>query len=1716
MVRNSTFSNPSLWLFLCLLAWTNHGFATNPDPAPSAAPEFSMLLPTGVNPLAPALGFNIFTENDAKLLAQHCEGPVAVGDDLSLTNSPVNLVYSVGGTSTGTFYDSGDAQPSALVVGDEIKWYSGTEFKILGNGYAKIGDCASFDQLNTDNNNASVNTRIVDNGAGYLSNPHVTMTVQQPAGTVCAPNVIDFAGAFTTMKGYADGLANCNNNVTLLDQNGNPVADPKNPPKSCKISLAANTTNVLNLDFDAFAYIDNLTFEGASPSSSAPLIINIEGDGNFEDWYPYNAAGIGGANGAFILFNFINIPDLDIYGSNAAIGTIFAPYTDVKWDNPNNIDGQVVAYKFNHFAGEVHYKPFDAIIDICGVTYDYDYGDLPAVYGSFGIAVDNGSPAYLGGAPDGDPSMQHSVDGLGDDNNGNDDEDGVTFAGDLVPGASNSVTVNWTTADYDSYISACIDYDCDGVFEIEEELIVNYKVGSSVGTATGSHTFNFTVPSNVCCGPVYARFWIHSDANIPATGFYTSDGEVEDYEVPVNCSAVTYDDDYGDAPSSYGDPSAEIVDGTSLGATVDGEDASQPSGSADGDDNNGLDDEDGVVFINSTASCTGTTGNTETVEVTVMQSEFNDMFINAWIDFNDDGDFDSNERIINNHTVNNSANLQTFSFDYSVPSDAKLGATYARFRLSNATISSATSYTSSGGEVEDYEYTVCGNSVPSNYSYTCVDGQKVYIYGDGIQGQTSSSLNIPNGNSADSILVVAVFKNGTAPSDVTFSNSNGQSVMAAAQTIANAPNGNTCSSCRVYKANLTGANTVSINTNGATNIHSFVAYVFQTEASGSTANYGLEVDEYFYQGDDTFVVPIGTEGSARNIVLTIPVSEMNNDTRVINITATAGSVSESVSYNTYDAGFGASLLFAEITLNNVPGSVSSVSVHIESPNSNGDSFVIGGWINVESDCGTTVSTEDFGDAPASYGDPSHEIVAGVSLGMSVDGDNDSQHSTNADGDDVDGNDDEDGVTFVGATASCYGTVGETEEVTITALQTVFNDVYINGWIDFNQDGDFDTNERIVTNHQVGNNASLQSFTFNYTVPADAVVGATYARFRFSNDAISSATDYQSNGGEVEDYEYIVCGTPTNGWSYPCANAGAAELIGTGMDNTTTASLTIKNSSTVDSVIVVAVSKGGIPPASVTFSTGGGASTVANAMNTTNAPNGNTCSSCRTYETTFYGNIDEVSINTGSGTNVQSFVAYVFRNTAAGQAASYGLELNEYFYQGDNTFVMPIATESSTRDLTIEIPVSEMTNDSRVANFTATAGGVTDTETINTYTLGNSLNIVSLFLEDVPGSASSVTITIESPNSNGDSYVIGGYLHVLSDCGHEFDFGDAPASYGDAKHEIKQGLTLGAAIDAEPSSNYSSDAEGDDNTLRGDEDGVYFLTMNGDCLGTAGTQQSLEIIVKQEAVFDAFVKAWIDFDGSGTFDEGTEVILENQVVYNQAGFQTILVNYTIPNDAVVGPTFVRVRYESNQMNSAVGVSSEGEVEDYRCLILGAVPVELVRFTGYKDDAAVQLEWETATEVDNKGFEVQRSQNGVDYQVIGWVDGRGTTLETVQYQFRDEEPKTGVNYYRLKQIDFDEAFEYSPVISVEFAEALPGTISVYPNPSTGLVNYRLPIDESANDMEIRISDMTGRVVLTVRQDFMPQGTIDLSALPAGMYTLDVITGQSQFTDLISKLK
>jgi len=111
----------------------------------------------------------------------------------------------------------------------------------------------------------------------------------------------------------------------------------------------------------------------------------------------------------------------------------------------------------------------------------------------------------------------------------------------------------------------------------------------------------------------------------------------------------------------------------------------------------------------------------------------------------------------------------------------------------------------------------------------------------------------------------------------------------------------------------------------------------------------------------------------------------------------------------------------------------------------------------------------------------------------------------------------------------------------------------------------------------------------------------------------------------------------------------------------------------------------------------------------------------------------------------------------------------------------------------------------------------------------------------------------------------------------------------------------------------------------------------------------------------------------------------------------------------------------------------------------VPVELVSFTGNNVNGKVLLEWKTATELNNNGFEVQRKAAESDFATIGFVKGQGTTTNQKEYSYTDKDLADGKYFYRLKQIDFDGTFEYSSEIEIEVRIIDKFTLEQnYPNP------------------------------------------------------------------------
>lgn len=185
-------------------------------------------------------------------------------------------------------------------------------------------------------------------------------------------------------------------------------------------------------------------------------------------------------------------------------------------------------------------------------------------------------------------------------------------------------------------------------------------------------------------------------------------------------------------------------------------------------------------------------------------------------------------------------------------------------------------------------------------------------------------------------------------------------------------------------------------------------------------------------------------------------------------------------------------------------------------------------------------------------------------------------------------------------------------------------------------------------------------------------------------------------------------------------------------------------------------------------------------------------------------------------------------------------------------------------------------------------------------------------------------------------------------------------------------------------------------------------------------------------------------------------------------------------------------------------------DDPCLPITPLPVELSRFEGKATQSGISLEWETASEINNSHFEVERSADGSAFEKIGSVAGHGNSVATIEYSYLDKHPNPGTNYYRLRQIDFDGKYEYSNVVAVTAPEATQALqVQVAPNPCVnGDCQLRIATAAAGQPVRVQLKDLTGRVVFeqSLQNDGEPlQLTQEQLQQLRGVFILSAVAGQ-----------
>ncbi len=554
--------------------------------------------------------------------------------------------------------------------------------------------------------------------------------------------------------------------------------------------------------------------------------------------------------------------------------------------------------------------------------------------------------------------------------------------------------------------------------------------------------------------------------------------------------------DYSDAPASYGVVNHLIVGQEKLGTKL----TAETSSVQDADDSS----DDGIVL--------GSLMQNDPSLVTAMLSGSWKGYLNAWIDWNGDGDFaDADEQVALNlqddglgyDGVDSDGQIQ---FLISPPSNAVLTPTYARFRYSTTKDLAASSGTAPDGEVEDYNVTIQPYVEPVAVPVGACAGPNLIANGDFSLG-TANWVESHDANSASGAATIGLLGvNSTLTSSPDYVNAGGV--------------------FRSYvdnDGNVGGVVPVNLKNTTTLNL-----------VSGQTYNFNFDAQEIFngalYGAKITWVLLNSSTGA---IAQTIPgsaaeLTKSADNPNIPNIKTTWQSFN-----TTFTAEVPTGTYNLAMTFDN----------YVKKLGKTMDFYVDRVHLSPIYDC-------DWSDAPASYGKVQHSLLANLQLGATTDKEVDAQPSTGADGDDTNGIDDEDGISawpVLVNGASSYSI--PVANLTATGTGTM------HAWIDFNKDGMFGTSEYTSTTVNNGViNAGLNWTSINVTA-----TGSTYARLRYTSttladDVVVTTVDERSTQignltGEVEDYSIpITSANKLSGRVFEDMNYGG----GAGRDFTTAA------------------------------------------------------------------------------------------------------------------------------------------------------------------------------------------------------------------------------------------------------------------------------------------------------------------------------------------------------------------------------------------------------------------------------------------------------------------------------------------------------------------------------------------------------------------------------------
>ncbi len=257
--------------------------------------------------------------------------------------------------------------------------------------------------------------------------------------------------------------------------------------------------------------------------------------------------------------------------------------------------------------------------------------------------------------------------------------------------------------------------------------------------------------------------------------------------------------------------------------------------------------------------------------------------------------------------------------------------------------------------------------------------------------------------------------------------------------------------------------------------------------------------------------------------------------------------------------------------------------------------------------------------------------------------------------------------------------------------------------------------------------------------------------------------------------------------------------------------------------------------------------------------------------------------------------------------------------------------------------------------------------------------------------------------------------------------------------------------------------------------------------------------------DALTGGDLHFDGPNTTSGSTgPAALYAPASWSQGTSYSHLDYHTYPAgnvNSLMNPFSSTAEVQHNPGPLACGIIADmGWSLGAECV--NALPVELADFEALLNGRVVVLQWSTLSETDNAGFHVEHRRDNLRFRELGYIDGAGTTSAISTYEFAIPGLEPGHHTFRLRQVDLDGTFDYSP--EIEISVPIPGAVLVdgpYPNPFVSTTSIDVQVRRTQT-VEISIFDVVGRQVRRVTSRHFDEGVresvkIDGSDLPAGTY-------------------